>query len=128
MMKYHIYNGSKFIGWSNFERGDPAMGVVFGRFHPNEHYTEIREIYQAHFEQNGNVLPKIWSQINSLELRAESTEGELISNLVHIVDPTGEFEGEVPQVEVTCSSAEVYRMHFLRHIEIYESSFGSENS
>ena len=51
----------------------------------------------------------------------------MISASVHIIDPTGELDGEALLVEVRCPEAEVYEKYFPHHVKAYESSCGGEN-
>ena len=42
MTSYSVYSGSALIGHSNFELGDPSMGVALGKFRPTSAYSAVR--------------------------------------------------------------------------------------
>ena len=47
MELFRIYSGSKLVGWSALEDGDPPMGVVSGEFKPADGYPAIQAECQS---------------------------------------------------------------------------------
>jgi hypothetical protein len=50
--RFWIYSGSKVIGYSNLEKGDPSMGVSFGVFIPSKDYPSVENEVREAFAKN----------------------------------------------------------------------------
>ena len=92
------------------------MGMAFGALQPSEGYSEVQSAFRLLYNCNSQVPPDVWQAIEALDLRAESEDGEVISDAVGILDPRDELPDEPPEVEVRCHSAEVFKRHFAHHL------------
>jgi hypothetical protein len=109
-MHFEIVSNGKIIGLSEFEQGDPPMGVASGRFLPNEEYRIGIDVE------------------NDLRVRPEGGEflspegGVVITNYSADLGPDG------IEVAVLGLDAETYQSLFPQHVRAYESQFESRNS
>ncbi|NAW84926.1 hypothetical protein [Photobacterium halotolerans] len=103
-MRYDILSGETIIGFTEFESGDPPMGVVTGEFFPSESYA-------SNYDYEG--------------LRAlVSGTSELIAfESIVIEDYSEEFGEEVVEITALVVSAEEYEKHFNHHYEAYRKQF-----
>ena len=122
-MKFKIYSGDNLIGRSSLEHGDPPMGMAFGVLQPSGSYPQVQATFRALYDHLSDVPPELRREVEALSLRAESEDGEVISDGVGVLDPRNELPDEPPEVEVRCRSAEVYRRHFPHHWTAYDERF-----
>src|SRR3954471_4669176 len=107
-MRFEVLFGDAIIGWSEFELGDPPMGVAYGRFHPSELYSSSVHAGPA----------------TGLRLRPEAGEdgddGFDSVGGVHIEDLTADFGPDEIEVSVVGVESETYARLFPHHVEWYE--------
>ena len=58
-MEAKIFSNEIQIGVAELKIADPSMGVLYGRFTPNDNYQPIRKFVWEHFN-NGKVDYKKW--------------------------------------------------------------------
>jgi len=96
-MKSKIYSNKKLIGTSELQVTDESMGVVSGKFIPNENYEEVRRtIWKFH---NSNSESK-FDELNRLRINCQLENevflypmgGFLITDLEELLNEDLEFE------------------------------------
>jgi hypothetical protein len=104
-MRFEVLFGDAIIGWSEFELGDPPMGVAYGRFLPSELYLS-----SAH----AGPAMGLRIRLDEGEEGAESAGG------VHIEDLSADFGPEEIEVSIVGLDADTYARFFPHHVEWYE--------
>ena len=114
MSRFQITFNGVVIGHTDFEFGDPPMGVAFGRFDPTANYT--------HFQSAFSSEPRI----ASLELRAITPDGVQIECAGLAVE---DFSAEFGELEIQITALGIskppYSKLFPQHVEQYDKQFPS---
>lgn len=114
MSRFEIYADGSHIGWSDFEYGDPPMGVAFGRFIPTASYGAIQE----------KVIAETASGQTSFRFQVKSPTRIWIEAVgVSISDYSKEVGAEGIEVSVLGISNPPYELLFAEHIDAYKRSF-----
>jgi hypothetical protein len=114
-MRFQVKLGSEVIGFSEFERGDPPMGVASGRLVPTPAYASIQRYCIEHREH--------W--VNIPRLTVETLEGVLIecSGGVQIIDFSPELGERGIEIRLNGITSPAYTELFLHHVEAYRKQF-----
>jgi hypothetical protein len=96
-MKSKIYSNKKLIGTSELQITDESMGVVSGKFIPNENYEEIRKtIWKFHDSNSNNIFEELERLRINCQLENEiflyPIGGFLITDLEDLPNEDLEFE------------------------------------
>jgi hypothetical protein len=103
-MRFEVLSGNTVIGWSEFELGDPPMGVAYGRFYPSELYDSSQHVGP---DAGLRVRPEGHQQV------LEPSEG------VCIEDRSADFGSEGIEVSILGLGSEVYSRVFPHHVKTY---------
>ncbi|MCO6509883.1 MAG: hypothetical protein J5I65_03750 [Aridibacter famidurans] len=117
-MTFKVFQGETFIGHSELEGRDPAMGVAFGRFIPSTGYRTIqRECIDNHFDQS------------ALRLAVRTPDDEQISCVGVAILDFSEKTGSEEDIElnVVGISQPPYEKLFPEHLAKYEQQFQDED-
>ena len=116
MQRFEVLANSVLIGHTEFERGDPPMGVAFGAFLPIAAYARVQE---AIVQREGKAREGI-----DLVARVAAT-GEVIECQagVHITDHSAELGPEGLEVTVLGVGYPLYAELFPQHVDAYENQF-----
>jgi hypothetical protein len=113
-MIFEVYAKGVLIGHSALEKGDPPMGVAFGRFVACRSYEDVRLECRATYGDQAR-----------LELSVRTSTGDLLTCAgVAIQDCSDETE-DLTDVEVTVLGVEhpPYEELFPEHVAAYERQF-----
>ena len=113
-MKFLIFVDDTLIGETQFEHGDPPMGIIHGSVHPNDEYDNFRSYFLSSNE--GKQKPQVTIKMENGEILP--TGGGGISDYSdHTEDLPNIF------IEMSMDSAESYDKYFKHHVLAYEESF-----
>jgi len=116
-LKFKVFSGTKIVGFSRLEKGDPPMGVAFGEMVPTDSYDSIREeCIHNHKDQT------------HLELSVQSESGEAIpcmgvAVLEYSPDSTTKPDPGCIELNVLGIRSDVYSTLFPEHVAAYEKLF-----
>ena len=115
-MRFEVKLGSKIVGFSELERGDPPMGVASGRFVPTPAYASIRPFCIEHREH--------WVSIPTLTVWVAAGVRIECSGSVQIIDFSPEL-GEVGiEIHLNGVTNPPFGELFPQHVEAYKKQFG----
>jgi hypothetical protein len=114
-MRFQVKLGSEVIGFSEFEGGDPPMGVASGKLMPTSAYASIQPYCVEHREH--------WINISGLTV--ETPEGVLIecSGGVQIIDCSPELGERGIEIHLNGITSPAYSELFPHHLEAYRNQF-----
>lgn len=125
-MSFLILARDVVIGTTEFEFGDPPMGVARGRLHPSDLYSEVRaKILDAQDESSS--ARSISQRALSKTLRAETRNGTRLEPCSHVFITDLGDDGDADVIEVTICGldGDLYTRLFSAHREDYERRFGT---
>jgi len=114
MSRFQITFNGLVIGHTDFEFGDPPMGVAFGRFDATANYSH----FQSAFATEPYSAYK--------ELRAITPDGESIECAgLSVEDFSGDFGEQEIQITALGISKPPYSKLFPQHVQLYDQQFPS---
>jgi len=131
-MKVEVLAKNEVIGHSDMQHGDPPMGVVMGKFVPNENYLKYQNLVREYQLYNGTYghqdmdkLQVLQGKVDALDLQARTPHGEMLqpSGGIHITDLSVELDEEEMEVAILGLSHETYKKYFQSFIDEYENQF-----
>ena len=116
MHLFEVLANSVLVGYTEFECGDPPMGVAFGAFLPIAAYASVKE---AIVQGEGRELEGM-----CLAARVTATGQEVECQAgVHIADHSAEFGPEGLEVTALGIGYPLYSELFPQHVDAYENQF-----
>jgi hypothetical protein len=113
MNPFRIYSKGRLIGHTEFENGDPPMGVAFGRLFPTEHYAVIQK----------ELISNPSGQTH-LALSAETPDGRPFKCVSVVID---DYSSDLGPEEIQVSALGIndppYAELFPHHVALYEQQF-----
>ena len=119
MPRFEISCQSILLGWTDFEAGDPPMGVAWGRFIPSPGYAGIQR----------TIVAATMGRAESPQLSARVAGGPTLDSTggVHISDYSLEFGAEGLEVQILGLSHPPYETLFPEHVAAYEAQFQDDD-
>jgi hypothetical protein len=116
MHRFEVLANSELIGNTEFEWGDPPMGVAFGMFLPQAAYERVQA---AIVEAEGRNLKNV-----RLAARVAATGQEIECQAgIHIADHSAELGPDGIEVTALGIGYPLYAELFPQHVETYEKQF-----
>ncbi len=114
-MKYRVFAKGELVGESEFEHGDPPMGVIFGIMKPTDHYWKYKSIFES----------QDFEAIERLELQAVTNTGQVLEPCagVGIEDASAEVGEQCIEVTILGLDSTVYEQCFSHHMRTYEAKY-----
>jgi len=118
---FDIFHGDVLIGRSELERGDPPMGVAYGRFEPTDAFLPLRNAMKPARDGYGKEQS---DERYLVGVCARSADGiALVCSHVEVCE-YGEADNPLGW-EVSCLGIErpPYKEFFPHHVKAYEEHF-----
>ncbi|MDH0863984.1 GNAT family N-acetyltransferase [Mitsuaria sp. GD03876] len=117
--RFEILSGSRVVGTSELEHGDPPMAIAYGRLWPTDHYSSTEDLRAI---RSGTESRDQLAQRLAVRLAGGR---ELEGAKVFIEELSDETGVDEIHVTVLCASAEQYATLFPQHVAAYEAQFGA---
>ena len=111
---FKILSNAKLIGRTDFEFGDPPMGVAFGAFFPGQEFEEFK--LNTPSSTDGDPRLKRWTELSIL------APGDRVLRCRGVVLLEVDLEDALEH-EITVFGVEEYQDLFPEHLRAYENQF-----
>ncbi|QZP18733.1 hypothetical protein [Pseudomonas sp. DR208] len=114
MPRFEIFSNGQHIGWSDFEHGDPPMGVAHGLFIPGPGYSGIQEQIRASTQRDQRHF-KFTVRLDGVEITASGAS---------IADYSVNSDADDMEVVVLGIEYPAYGDVFPEHVAAYKQQWG----